>query len=89
MKIDNIRQMVDDVLTKKIHVNELLKLDLESKHYDVPLLSLISAKKHFPSHRADSDFLTLLSIYRKIELEKMANKDKLAEFISFKESYSV
>jgi hypothetical protein len=74
MKIKNIRQLVDDVLSKKINQNKLLELDLESKHYDIPLLGLISGKIHFPESHTDKDFFTLLSIYRKIEIEKEQNK---------------
>jgi len=74
MKLENIRQLVDKVLARKVSFEKLLELDLESKHYDAPLLGLISGRIHFPESRTDKDFMTLLSIYRKIELEIAYNK---------------
>lgn len=89
MNIEDIRRKVDDVLLKKADFKELLKIDLESKHYDVPLLALISLKKHYPEARTDSDFLTLLSIYRKIELEIKGNSELVRAYSDYRDTLSI
>ena len=80
MKIEHIRKLVDGVLAGKVSLKEILKLDLESRHFDTPILGLISGKIHFPDYKDDESFLSCLSVYRKIEIEKEKNIDTLNVF---------
>lgn len=86
MNINIIRKKVDSIISGSFDINEVLSIDIDHKHFDIPLLSLISRKIHSPSSYSDTDFRKLLSIYRNIELEKDKNKDI---FIKFKETHGL
>jgi|JYMV01.1.fsa_nt_gi hypothetical protein len=80
MNINNIRNKVDVAISGKPDIKDILSINIENKHFDIPILSLISAKIHFPYSNSDANFIKLLSIYRNIEIEKDKNKHIFEEF---------
>lgn len=79
-----VKQLVDNYLVNRNLISDVLNIKIDDNYAfgEDTVMDLIASHNSEHYHKSEEDFLKLLSIYRGIQLEIIANADIIAEWKS-------